>query len=85
MVRLVKARDGETVLAEAPFAWQPGRAYRLALEAAGDRLDAWLDGAHLFGLEDRGTTLTGGGVGLVCTEGTLSVGAVGVAAARMRE
>jgi hypothetical protein len=82
MVRLVKARDGETVLAEASFDWEPGRTYRLALQARGDRLDALLDGAHLFGVEDEGTSLRGGGVGLVCTEGSLSVDAVEVGASK---
>jgi ADP-ribosylglycohydrolase len=81
IVRLVRSRDTETVLAEAPFDWETGRSYRLALQVRGERLDAWLDGSHLFGVEERGTPLAGGGIGLVCTEGCLSVGPVSVQAA----
>jgi ADP-ribosylglycohydrolase len=77
VVRLVRARDGERVLAEAHVAWEAGRTYRLGLQATGRRLDAWLDGEPLFAVEDE-QPLTGGGIGLVCTEGCLSVGAVEV-------
>jgi hypothetical protein len=77
MARLVRARDGERVLAEVPFAWEAGRTYRMWLQATGGRLEAWLDGEPLFAVEDE-APLTGGGIGLVCTEGCLAVGAVEV-------
>jgi ADP-ribosylglycohydrolase len=77
-VRLVKARDGEAVLAEAPFAWEAGRTYRLGLQARGRRLDAWLDGRHLFTVDDTDRPLLGGAIGLVCTEGCLSASAVAI-------
>lgn len=78
VARLVKARDGEATLAEAPLPWEAGRPYSLALQARGTRLDAWVDGRHLFGVEDAARPLLGGGVGLVCSEGCLSAGAVTV-------
>ncbi len=78
VAKLVKARDGEVTLAEAPLPWEAGRPYRLALQARGDRLDAWVDGRHLFGVEDTERPLTDGGVALVCTEGCLSADAVTV-------
>ena len=77
--RLVKARDGETVLAEAPFDRRLDRPYELALEVAGARLRAWVDGRLLLEADDRDVPLTGGGVGLVVTEGCLGAQAVRVA------
>jgi len=76
--RLIKARDGETTLAETTFAWEFDRSYALALEASGRRLRAWIDGKQMFDVEDTGEPLTGGGVALVCTEGCLGSQAVRV-------
>ena len=78
VARLVKARDGETTLAEAPFARQLDRPYALTLEATGTtpHLRAWIDGAVLFDLTDDGDPLPSGGVGLVVREGCLGSEAV---------
>jgi hypothetical protein len=84
VARLVKARDGETTLAETPFDRQLDRPYAFALEAAGatPRLRAWIDGALLFDLTDDADPLPGGGVGLVVREGCLGSEAVGIRPSR---
>lgn len=77
-IRLVKALDGETVLAETDLAWAFDAPYHLALEAEGSRLRAFLDGALLFDLEDTNRPLAGGAVALVCEEGMMTCEAVEV-------
>ena len=77
-VRLVKTRDGETVLAEAPFHRALDRPYALALEAVGARLRAWVDDRLLFDVVDPDYPLAAGGVGLVVADGCLAVEAVRV-------
>jgi len=67
--RLVKALDGNTVLAEVDFAWEFGETHELCLEVMGTHLRAWVDAQQLFELDDTDRPLTGGGVALVCEEG----------------
>lgn len=79
IVRLVKERDGTTILADASFAWDYDRVYHLALAASGDRLRAEIDGRELFAVNDRRAPLAGGGVGLVVSEGCLAATEVRIA------
>jgi len=67
--RLVKALDGDTVLAEADFPWEFGQTHDLSLEAVSTRLRAWIDGRLLFDVNDADRPLTVGAVALVCEEG----------------
>jgi len=67
--RLVKALDGNTVLAEADCAWEFGETYDLSLEVVGACLRAWIDGQQLFEVDDADRPLTGGAVALICEEG----------------
>jgi hypothetical protein len=76
--RLVKALDGNTVLAEMDFAWKFGDTHDLALEAVGTRLRAWVDGDRIFELDDADRPLTGGAVALLCEEGRTATQAVEV-------
>jgi len=78
VARLVKALDGNTVLAEADFAWQFGETHDLSLEVVGTHLRAWVDGQQLFEVSDSDRPLTSGGVALVCEEGRTATGAVSV-------
>ncbi len=78
MARLVKARDGRRVLAEASLIWKPERLYDLDLEAAGPRLRGWVNDDLLFDVTDEDEPLLAGGVGLVVTEGCLIADAVTV-------
>ncbi len=77
-VRLVKALDGERVLAEAelPVAW--GRGYALRLRVRGTHLEALVDQQPLFAVEDTDQPLLNGGIGLVVREGALATEAVRV-------
>ncbi len=68
---LVKALDGETVLAEKDFAWEFDGTYTLKLQVEGTRLQGWVDDQLLFDVEDTNRPLTGGGVALVLQEGCL--------------
>jgi|YNPNPStandDraft_1061719.scaffolds.fasta_scaffold01019_15 ADP-ribosylglycohydrolase len=68
-IRLVKALDGDTVLAEADWPWTWGETHKLGLEVAGNRLRAWVDGEHLFTLDDTFQPLDRGAVALVIHEG----------------
>ena len=75
-VRLVKALDGNTILAEAACALEFGRPYELSLTVAGSRIQASLDGKILFNVTDR--DLVTGGVALVCEEGRVAAEGVRV-------
>ena len=77
-IQLLRALDGDRVLAEAAFEWQFGQAYDLRLEAAGSHLRAWVDGKLLFDLDDPATPLTGGAVGLLIEQGRAATDSVSV-------
>jgi hypothetical protein len=76
--RLIKALDGDTVLAEADFPWAFGGTYELRLKVVGKRVEAGVDGETLFRVEDPDRPLAGGGVALVCEEGRAATDAVTV-------
>jgi ADP-ribosylglycohydrolase len=75
-VALVRELYGRTVLDEAPFAWELAKPYRLALAVTGSRLRGSVDGKVV--LEATDGELAGGGIGVVCTEGTVITDAVSV-------
>jgi hypothetical protein len=64
-VRLIKALDGDTILAEKDFEWEIHKTYSLKMQVSGNQIKAWVDGKHLFDLFDEGTPLSGGGVAYV--------------------
>ncbi len=78
-VELVRALDGETVLASAELGWQFDSEYELSLEVKDGALCGMVDGETL--LETHDEALPCGAVGLVCQEGTVEFGAVTVAPA----
>jgi len=73
---LVKALDGETVLAETEFAWDFDESHDLKLAVDGRQLRAWIDGRLLFEVEDADRPLDGGAVAVICEEGTVECGDV---------
>jgi ADP-ribosylglycohydrolase len=82
---LLKACDGETLLAEAPFPWELGDTVTLRLEARGDELRAWaapgaadapLGGPPLLLARDEARPLLGGAAALVVEEGRSATHAV---------
>jgi len=77
-LRLVKALNGDTVLAEIDFDWRLGGAYELSLTVEGTTIRAGVDGKELLVAEDHERALTGGGVALVIEEGRMACEAVDV-------
>lgn len=77
-LRLVKALDGETVLAETNWPWEMDAAYGLELEVRGPHLRASVDGTVVFEVEDEVRPLLSGAVGLLCESGMLGCDAVQV-------
>jgi hypothetical protein len=67
--RLIKALDGDTVLAEQAYPWTYGAAHEFQLRATDNRLQASIDGEMIFDVEDSGFPLSGGGVAFVVEEG----------------
>lgn len=76
--RLIKALDGDTVLAEQNFTWHLGQSYDLQLQVAGNQITASIDGKNIFDVTDDERLLTGGGVALVCEEGRTATNVVAV-------
>ena len=76
--RLVKAMDGTTTLAETEFDWTLFATYRLEIAAIGNRIQAWINDQLLFDVVDHDRPLPGGGVALVCHEGSFGSGGVRV-------
>jgi len=71
-VRLIKALDGDTILAEKDFNWEIHKTYTLKMQVSGNQIKAWVDGKHQFDLFDEGTPLSGGGVAYVLDLGHIS-------------
>lgn len=69
--RLIKALDGVTVLAEISYDWQPETEYALRLDVRGTHLTGWINGQQILQAEDHGMPLSGGGIGLLLSEGCL--------------
>jgi hypothetical protein len=78
IARLVKALDGDRVLAEAPFAWQLDIDYEFGLHVRGNHVHGSIDGQELFKVQDVERPLDGGGIALVCEEGNIKARSVRV-------
>ncbi len=78
--RLVKALDGDTVLAEKEFPWAYGQTYHFALKVQGRQICGEIDGERLEAVDDSETPLTGGGVALVVEDGRIACEEVSIAA-----
>jgi hypothetical protein len=76
--RLVKALDGETVLAETNFQLKTDHAYELKLEVMGTHLRGWIDGHAVFDVQDTDRPLEGGAVALICEDGRIHASSVSV-------
>jgi ADP-ribosylglycohydrolase len=76
--QLVKALDGDQLLASTPYSWKLGESYELRLQVCGRRLIAQINGETLFDLEDNERPLTEGAIALVCEEGRVATNAVAV-------
>lgn len=76
--RLIKALDGDTVLAECAFPWKHGATHEFAVTVRGRHIEASIDGKPLLAANDIDRPLDGGGVALVVEEGRIMCEAVAV-------
>jgi hypothetical protein len=76
--RLVKALDGDHVLAETDFPWEFGNSYDLRLQVSGPRIQGWINGQRIFDVQDTERPLESGAVALLCEEGRMATDAVTV-------
>ncbi len=76
MARLIKALDGETVLAESPFEWQLGDAYAFELTVVGSRIQGCINGRVAVAATDELAPLRDGGIALVCADGRMGTNEV---------
>jgi ADP-ribosylglycohydrolase len=79
--RLVRALDGDTVLAETDFPWQFGASYPLSFQVNGKLLRAGIGDTLLFTVQDADRPLTGGAIAVVCEEGRAAIDNIRVAPA----
>ena len=78
--RLVKAMDGDTILAEIPFAWAFGDTAEFCLQVNGHTLIGSINGREMLRAIDENRPLNGGGIALVVEEGKIETQAVEVSA-----
>lgn len=77
--RLVKSIDGRnSVLAEVPAPWKLYKESVIRLQAHRNRITAWIDDDMVIDVVDEQEPLLCGGIGLLCEEGRVGVGAVRV-------
>jgi ADP-ribosylglycohydrolase len=75
-LQLLKALDGNHILAECDFHWDIWKPYEMRLEVIGNHLRGWIDGKMLLETVDEGSPLSGGGIALVIERGHLAAPAV---------
>jgi ADP-ribosylglycohydrolase len=78
--RLVKALDGEQVLAEVAYPWELDRIYQLELAVCGCEVIARIDGVEQLRIDDQDQPLLEGAVAMVADEGRVDIDDVTVCA-----
>ena len=68
--QLVKALDGDILLAETGFDWEMGETHEFSLSVSGNQVSGSIDGQTLFTVTDD-NPLDGGGVAFVVEEGRI--------------
>jgi hypothetical protein len=76
--QLIKALDGDTVLAEVDFPWEFGATHELSLTVQGNRIVGSIDGQALLTADDGENPLAGGGIAFVVEEGRIMSDAVAI-------
>jgi hypothetical protein len=71
-IRLMKALDNDTILAEKDFDWEIHTTYLLKMQVSGNQVKAWVDGKLIFDISDEGTSLSGGAVAYVVDQGHIA-------------
>ena len=75
---ILKVRDETTVLATCAFDWSVEQSYPLRLMIEGASIRTWVDDRRLLAVDDATDRLVGGGVALLCEEGSLSTEAIAI-------
>lgn len=76
-IKLIRRDHDETILASDRFQWRYDQGYNVDLRANGSRIEAYVEGQQIFAVVDsEGSTLAGGGVGLVVDTGSIATQAV---------
>jgi ADP-ribosylglycohydrolase len=76
-IKLVRRDHDETILASDRFQWQYDQGYDVDLQVNGSKIEAHVGGRQILVVVDaEGSTLAGGGVGLVVDTGSISTRAV---------
>jgi len=71
-IRLIKALDGDTVLAEKDFVWETYERYILRIQVLDNRIKAWVNGELQFDVVDEENSLLEGCVAYVVEQGNIS-------------
>jgi ADP-ribosylglycohydrolase len=71
-VRLLKALESDTILAEKDYQWEIHKTYSLKMQVSGNQIKAWVDGELQFEVTDDGTPLSGGAVAYVVDLGHIA-------------
>jgi hypothetical protein len=71
-VRLIKALDGDTILAEGDFDWELNNTYQLKMQVTGNRIRGWVNDELQFEVFDADSPLLGGGVAYVVEQGNVT-------------
>jgi ADP-ribosylglycohydrolase len=71
-LRLIKALDGDVILAEKDYAWDVYQNYTLKLQLSGNEIKAFINEQLYFDVIDDREPLTGGGVAFIVETGHIS-------------
>jgi ADP-ribosylglycohydrolase len=77
-VSILRVRDEITALASCAFHWSAEQSYSLRLIVEGASIRAWVDDHRLFEVQDTIDGFSGGGIALLCEDGSLSTEAVAI-------
>ncbi|MBA2665646.1 MAG: ADP-ribosylglycohydrolase family protein [Trueperaceae bacterium] len=75
-LRLVKALDGRTTVAEEPLDGPMHRPVSLSMHVHGTRIEGWVEGGPRLAFDDGDRPFLSGGIGFVCEEGLLTAEAM---------
>lgn len=73
-LRIVKALDGNAVLAQTSFPWEPFQDYMVEVEVRGNEIRAWIDGRLKLTAADLDRPLLEGAFGVLVESGCVGVG-----------
>ena len=76
---LLKALDGDHILAEVDFHWEEYQPYQLKLQVEGNTITGFVDGKKIVEVVDEDHPLKNGYVGYVVGEGHINSQAMSVA------